>query len=108
DHIGITFAEPPYSLDLVLQSAVELRIYDCNFPFAVALDGRSATIHAGVNPGRSIDIALTVPADFSARMVAKAGYLEPTAAYRLADGSSPRPGRFLVSASTQIPSGAGQ
>ncbi len=106
EHIGLSFTEAPYGLSLNIQSETELHIYDCNFPFRVALDGHSASIDVGVNPGPAVDIALTVPGDFRAGLLARAIYLSPPAVWLFPDGSSPKPGQFQVLASTEISAGA--
>ena len=99
---AIAFAQAPFRLRLTLRGAEELRIYDCDLPCRVALDGRSAEVFAPVNPGTRTGFALTVPRGFEAALQAEALYLEPLEPYAFPDGSLPAYGSFTVRASTSL------
>jgi len=96
ERITIAFARAPNQVRLRIDTAEELRVYDSNLPCDVALDGRSADILIGDNPGDRILIRFTSSSDFEARIRVEASYLSPNLTYALADGSSPLYGRFAV------------
>jgi hypothetical protein len=77
EEIRVGFDSPPYGLEFALESDEEILLYDCSLPYKVSVDGRSATIYAGVNPGKELSFVLTVPESFKAKLVAKARYIRP-------------------------------
>jgi hypothetical protein len=85
--IVITFANPPYQVDIALESASEILMYDCSLPYKVAVDGRKATIYSGVNPGQELSLSLTVPSSFKSRLVVTARYLGHLVPYAQSSGS---------------------
>ena len=64
--IRIDLSAPPYDLEMSLTSADDIFLYDCSLPYKVAVDGKSAIIYAGVNPGPRLSFSITVPASFHA------------------------------------------
>jgi hypothetical protein len=107
DTITISWAKSPYSVDLKLQGDKELQIYDCDLPYQVALDGKSAAIFVGVNPGSSLRFSLTVPRDFSAILETRSTYLRPLVPYRFAGGGSPGEGDYSVTSTARLSGEAG-
>ena len=99
--LEVGFRDEPYEVVLTLESE-GLFIYDCSLPFEVSLDGKRATIFAGVNPGPSMSFTLTVPEDFEARLVVEAGYLGPLEPYSLPTGEAPADFETLVRASFDL------
>jgi hypothetical protein len=77
ENIRVDFSVPPYSLEIALRSADEIFLYDCSLPYKVAVDGKRATIYAGVNPGADFSFSITVPASFRSELVVRARYLGP-------------------------------
>ncbi len=75
ESVEIVFATPPYSVSLSMQSKKDILIYDCSLPYSVSVDGRSAAIFAGVNPGKALRFSLTLPSSFSSSLVVTARYL---------------------------------
>jgi hypothetical protein len=100
--LTIRFAAPPYSVDLSLESAGETLIYDCNLPFKVAVDGKRTAIYSGVLPGSRLDLSLTVPSSFRARLIVVARYLAPLAACTQSSGSPLAEEGFAVKASFEL------
>jgi hypothetical protein len=100
--IKVAFEKPPFIVRLSLRGAEELRIYDCDLPCRVSLDGKSAEIFAAVNPGTELGFSLTVPRGFAAELLAEAEYLAPLEPYAFPDGSLPEPGSFSVRATTSL------
>ena len=107
DTITISWAQSPYSVELRLQGEKELQIYDCDLPYRVSLDGKSAVIFSGVNPGRSLRFSLTVPRDFSATLAVRSIYLHSLHAYRFAGGGSPDEGGSSVTFTSRLSGKAG-
>jgi len=102
DRIEVDCASAPYAVKLDLRSDSDLQIYDCDLPYRVSLDGKSAEVFAGINPGRRLQFSLTVPRGFRASLVIKADYLHPLVPYRYAGGGSPREGTFSVLATAAL------
>lgn len=98
EKLRIDFASPPFTLDIRLKGSGDLGIYDCDLPYRVSLDGKSADIFLPVNPGRSVAFEITVPRDFAAELDIAAEYLDPPVPYVFSDGTIPLPGRFTLRA----------
>jgi len=107
DAVAISWTRAPYSVELRLSSRRELQIYDCDLPYKVSLDGKSAIVYAGVNPGPALRFSLTVPRNFDATLEVKSGYLHPLVPYRFAGGGSPAEGDFSVLYTTRLAGSAG-
>jgi hypothetical protein len=105
EELRIKFANPPYSLELKLESEKEMLIYDCSLPYKVAVDGKSATIYAGVNPGVGLSFTLTVPDSFRSKLTVKARYLSPLEACAQSSGSPLSFSGLILTASRQIGAG---
>jgi hypothetical protein len=97
----VGFADPPYEARLTL-AAKSLFIYDCSLPYEISLDGQSATIYAGVNPGRELAFTLTVPEGFEARLMVEARYPWPLEPYSLPTGEAPADFETTVAASFDL------
>ena len=108
ENLSVSFESPPYSLDFTLESDEEILIYECSLPYKVSVDGRSATIYAGVNPGKEFPFTITVPDSFEARLVVRARYLEPLADCSLSSGAPLRMEGATVTASKLIGAGKGR
>jgi hypothetical protein len=102
EKLRIVFDPPPYELEFKLESDEEMLLYDCSLPYKLSVDGRSATIYAGVNPGRVCSFTLTVPESFSSRLTARARYLRPLEPYAQSSGAPLRFTGQLVTASRAI------
>jgi hypothetical protein len=87
ENIRVDFAAPPSSLEIDLESTGEILLYDCSLPYKVAVDGKSAILYAGVNPGAALSFSLTVPSSFRARLIVRARYLGPLEAWEQSSGS---------------------
>jgi hypothetical protein len=85
--VSIDFSTPPYELEISLKSPRDIFLYDCSLPYKVAVDGRSATLYAGVNPGSRVNFSITVPSSFGAEMTVRALYLGPLEACAQSTGS---------------------
>jgi hypothetical protein len=105
ENIRVVFASPPYSVELALRSEEAILLYDCSLPYKVAVDGKSATIYAGVNPGETLSFSLTVPASFRSEMVVRARYLSPLEPCSQSSGSPLRFSGLTVTASGRIGGG---
>jgi hypothetical protein len=105
ESIDIAFADPPYSVDMALEYGKDILIYDCSLPYKVSIDGTSASIYAGVNPGSDLRLSLTVPSSFRARLAVTANYLKHYAAYGQSSGSPLEDEGLAVKASFEIGSG---
>jgi hypothetical protein len=99
--ISIGFSEKPYEVVLTLESE-KLFIYDCSLPYDISLDGKKATIYAGVNPGSSLSFSITVPEEFEAKLVVSARYLRPIEEYSLPTGETPADFETVVRASFDL------
>jgi hypothetical protein len=77
ENLRIDFSDRPYSLDMTLESAEDILLYDCSLPYKVAVDGKSAVLYAGVDPGAEFSFSVTVPAGFRSRLIVRARYLRP-------------------------------
>jgi len=97
----VGFTKPPYDVRLTLE-AKDLFIYDCSLPYTIALDGKSATIYAGVNPGGELAFTLTAPEGFEARLHVEARYLWPLEPYSLPTGEAPADFETTVAASFDL------
>ena len=106
ESLSLSFDEPPYSLDLSLESSGEMLIYDCNLPYKVAVDGRSVLIYPPVNPGPSLALSLTVPSSFGARLVVTARYLSSLEKRTQASGSPLEDDGLAVRASFDVGRGS--
>ena len=53
----------------------------------MAVDGKSAILYAGVNPGAALSLSVTVPSSFRARLIVRARYLSPLEAWVQSSGS---------------------
>jgi hypothetical protein len=104
--VAIRFAKPPYNVDIALDSKDDILIYDCNLPFKVAVDGRSAVIYSGVNPGEELSVSLTVPASFRSRMTVTARYLDFLEPFAQSSGSALADAGLAVRASRYLGSGS--
>jgi len=102
ENIRIAFKVPPYSVELSLRSEDAILLYDCSLPYKVAVDGKSATIYAGVNPGKALSFSLTVPASFRSEIVVRARYLSPLEPCTQSSGSPLRFSGLTVTASGRI------
>ncbi|MDA8424914.1 MAG: hypothetical protein M0Z80_02155 [Treponema sp.] len=107
DAVAISWTRAPYSVELRLSGERELQIYDCDLPYQVSLDGKSAVIFAGVNPGKHLRFSLTVPLNFDATLEVHSGYLHPLVPYRFAGGGAPAEGDFSVLYTTRLGGSAG-
>jgi len=105
DSISIRFGVPPYRVDIALEASDAILVYDCNFPYKVAVDGRSAVIYPGVNPGETLGLSLTVSSSFHARLVVKAWYLASLETYTQSAGASLTDKGLAIRASFVIGSG---
>ena len=103
--IAIAFASPPYGVDIALESGKDILIYDSSLPYKVSVDGMSASIYAGVNPGKDLRISLTVPSTFRAKLVVTARYLGHLRPYAQSSGAALEDGGLAVRASFDIGSG---
>jgi hypothetical protein len=103
--VTIGFDTAPYEVDLALESSGDILIYDCNLPYKVAEDGKSAAIYAGANPGRSILLSLTVTSSFRSRLVVTARYLSPLVPASQSSGSALADRGHAVKASFEIGAG---
>jgi hypothetical protein len=99
--LAVGFSESPYDVVLSLESE-NLFIYDCSLPYDVSLDGKRATIYAGVNPGPSLSFSITVPEDFEAHLVVTARYLRPLEPYSLPTGEAPADFETVLKASFDL------
>jgi len=99
--LEVGFRDRPYEVVLTLESK-DLFIYDCSLPFEISLDGKTATIFAGVNPGPSLSFTLTAPEDFEARLIVEASYLWPLEPYSLPTGEAPADFETIVRASFDL------
>lgn len=106
ESIRLRFASAPYSLELGLDSDAEMLVYDCSLPYKVAVDGKSATIYAGVNPGADFSFSITVPDSFRSRLTVKARYLAPLEGCAQSSGSGLSFGDATLTASRMIGKGA--
>lgn len=70
----LSFPREADGLSLRLVSKSPLTIYDCNLPYRVDLDGKSATIFVGPGKGRRLELSLTVSADFAATLEVRADF----------------------------------
>jgi hypothetical protein len=102
ENIRIDFSSPPDSLEMSLESADEIMLYDCSLPYKVAVDGKSAIFFAGDNPGPALSFSIAVPSSFRARLVVRAHYLRPLAAYSQSAGSPLGYGGLRIEASRTI------
>jgi hypothetical protein len=107
ESIRVAFSSPPYSLELALESGEAMLLYDCSLPYKVAVDGRSATIFAGVNPGKDFSFSITVPESFRADLTVRARYLSPLEPCSQSSGSPLRFSGLTLSASRRIGAGIG-
>ncbi len=105
ESVAIRFATRPYRVDIALESEAAMLIYDCNLPYKVAVDGKSAIIYSGVNPGPELDLSLTVPASFRSRLVVTSRYLSSLDAYAQSSLSPLADNGLSVRASFSIGSG---
>jgi hypothetical protein len=97
----VGFADPPYEVKLKLASK-GLFIYDCSLPYDISLDGKSAAIYAGVNPGGELAFTLTAPEGFEARLSVEARYLRPLEPYSLPTGEAPAEFETTVAAAFDL------
>jgi hypothetical protein len=102
ESVAIRFGMPPYRVDISLESADAMLIYDCNFPYKVAVDGRSAVIYSGVNPGKELGLSLTVGSPFHSRLVVSARYLASLRPYSQSSGAALADRGSTVKASFKI------
>lgn len=105
--VDIAFATPPYAVSLSLESEKDILIYDCSFPYTVSVDGRSAAVYAGVNPGSRLRLSLTLPSSFRSRLVVTASYLRHELPYSQSSGSRLDDRGFAVKATFDLGPGAG-
>jgi hypothetical protein len=106
ENLRIAFSSRPYSIELKLESEDELLIYDCSLPYKVSVDGLSAAIFAGVNPGEELRFSITAPAAFKARLVATAHYLDSPGRFAQSSGSPLSVSDLSARASLMIGGGA--
>lgn len=102
ERVSILFSRPPYSVDLALSSDEEMLLYDCSLPYKLAVDGTSASVFSGVNPGSRLEFSLAVPASFKARLVVVAHYLSSGESYSSSSGAVLRDEGRRVKASAAI------
>ncbi len=102
DSITVRFGKPPYRVEIALEASDAILIYDCNFPYKVAVDGKSAVIYPGVNPGETLGLSLTVSSSFHARLVVTARYLSSLETYAQYSGASLADNGLAIRASFAI------
>jgi hypothetical protein len=102
EKIRVSFDSPPYSLEFVLESEGEMLLYDCSLPNKVSVDGRSATIYGGVNPGKELSFSITVPESFKSELTVRARYLGPLEPCSQSSGTPLRYTGLTVEASRGI------
>ncbi len=105
ENIAIAFASPPYGVDIALESGKDILIYDSSLPYKVSVDGKSASIYAGVNPGKDLRVSLTVPSTFRSKLVVTARYLGHLRPYAQSSGAALEDDGLAVRASFDIGSG---
>jgi hypothetical protein len=105
ESVAIRFETPPYRVEITLESAGEMLIYDCSLPYKVAVDGKSAVIYSGVNPGRELDLSMTVASSFRSRLVVTARYLASLEAYTQSSGAPLADAGLAIKASFNVGSG---
>jgi hypothetical protein len=108
ERISIAFSRPPYSVDLRLESDEEMLIFDCSLPYKVVVDGRSATIYTGVNPGRLVSFSLTVPTSFRSDLIVTARYFDAQRRRTQSSGTPLKDLGLSVKASLGIGEGMGR
>jgi hypothetical protein len=106
EDIGLDFISPPYDLEISLVSTRDIFLYDSSLPYKVAVDGKSAILYAGVNPGSRLHFSITVPSSFGAKLIVKARYLGPLEACAQSTGSPLGYSGLTVSASRAIGGGS--
>ena len=107
ESISVDFSAPPYELEIGLESDREIFIYDSSLPYKVAVDGKSAVLYAGVNPGPRLDFSITVPSAFAARLIVRARYLGPLEPCSQSSGSPLAYSGLTLKASRAIGGGGG-
>jgi hypothetical protein len=105
ESVAIRFDSPPYGVDIVLESTNAMLVYDCNLPYKVAVDGKSAVVYAGVNPGKELILSLTVASSFRCRLVVTARYLASLETCTQSSGSPLADSGLTVKAGFPIGSG---
>jgi hypothetical protein len=105
ENIRVDFSTPPYSLGIALESKGSIFLYDCSLPYEVSVDGKSATLYAGVNPGSELSFSITVPSSFRSKLVVSARYLRPLESRGQSSGSPLGYSGLLVKASRMIGEG---
>ncbi len=73
----------------------------------MSVDGRSAAVYAGVNPGSRLRLSLTLPSSFRSRLVVTASYLRHELPYSQSSGSRLDDRGFAVKATFDLGPGAG-
>jgi hypothetical protein len=105
ESVAIRFETPPYRVDITLESEEAMLIYDCSLPYKVAVDGKSAVIYSGVNPGKELGLSMTVASSFRSRLLVTARYLASLEPYTQSSGAPLADAGLAIKASFIVGSG---